>query len=79
LLYPNPSDGNINIILKGFPGGNVKIGIINIEGQTLLLKTFYSDENEFHKTLNLTTLPKGVYFVIVNTNQKVMVKKLIIL
>jgi hypothetical protein len=79
LLYPNPSDGTIHIILKDFPGNDVKISIINIEGQTLLYKTIYSDENEFHKILNLTTLPKGLYFVIVNTNQKLLVKKLVIM
>jgi hypothetical protein len=79
LLYPNPSNGTINVILKGFPGNYVKIGIVNIEGQTILFKTFHADENVFYKTLNLTTLPKGLYFITVNTNQKHIVKKLIIM
>ena len=79
LLYPNPSHGTVNIILEGFQGNHVRIDIINIEGQTKLFKTIYPDENEFHKILDLTNLPKGVYFVAINTNQKHIVKKLIIM
>ena len=79
LLFPNPSHGTVNIILEGFQGNHVRIDIINIEGQTKLFKTIYPDENEFHKILDLTNLPKGVYFVAINTNQKHIVKKLIIM
>ena len=78
VIYPNPSEGKVNINLKGISGNSVKIDIRNMEGQTILFKTYFLTESEFHKTLDLSTIPKGMYLVSVITNQQRVVKKMII-
>ncbi|MBN1926399.1 MAG: CotH kinase family protein, partial [Prolixibacteraceae bacterium] len=78
VLYPNPSDGLVNIVVKDIQGNAVKIDIRNIQGQTMLFKALYSGGNEFRTKLDLSSLNRGVFFVIVSTNRSYSVKKLFV-
>ena len=72
-LYPNPSKDYINI---SFPEPNdYHIAIYDIMGKELMRKT------EFHSeitTVNTSELPKGVYFIKIELNAKILTKKIII-
>ncbi|MBK6482418.1 MAG: T9SS type A sorting domain-containing protein [Chitinophagaceae bacterium] len=64
-LYPNPSNGIINISLSLHYESQVIIRIVNTMGQIV----YASDEgiisNSFHKEIDLPSLPSGNYIVMV--------------
>jgi hypothetical protein len=73
LIYPNPSSTQITIELPDAPQKNTVLTIYNINGQQML-----STKITVQKTLiDISGLPKGIYFVKV-TNEKVLsVNKLV--
>ncbi len=72
-VYPNPSSGNITVKLPDF-STKVDIEIINISGQSVKKETFRDS-----KSINLSiNRPQGIYFLIINSNQKQEVVKLLI-
>lgn len=64
ILYPNPSTGNINIQVKGL--NSCKIKVINTLGQHI--SDFDIHERSFGYELNLNQLPKGTYFVSIESD-----------
>ena len=69
-LYPNPSNGVLNIDLPSNTGFNLYI--INLQGKIVLDKKI----NEVHSTVNLDFLDNGLYFVKIFNGQKVYTKKI---
>ncbi len=69
-IYPNPTSGRITV-----NGINIeKIEVINPEGKTIQKFKVVNDKIN----LNLSNLPKGVFFVKVTTDKGTNVKKIII-
>ncbi len=69
-IYPNPSNGNFTVLL---PQNTRCVTIFNATGQ-LVQKT----ENNFQSQMNIAMQKNGVYFVIVNTDNKTFTKKIIV-
>ena len=68
ILYPNPTNGILNIEIDSDLSGEVKIQLIDITGKTVLSKQ--NQANAAHQ-INLQELPTGVYFVLI-TSQSTM-------
>lgn len=69
-VYPNPTHGNITINLSN--ASNALIDIIDINGKVLKTKQVNNTTNTF----NLSDFENGIYFVKVNTNNKIITKKI---
>ena len=70
-IYPNPSNGYFSI-----EGDNIKkIEIINIDGKIVISRVTNLDLIE----MNLSTKPKGVYFVKIITNNGVITKNIVVM
>jgi len=69
-IYPNPSDGTFTI--EGV-NSKVNIKIVNIFGEQI-----YFGELELPSKLDLSTQPKGIYFISIEMDNKTNYKKLII-
>jgi photosystem II stability/assembly factor-like uncharacterized protein len=74
VMYPNPATNSIQIEtqLKSVPV-DARIEILNIEGQTIICTGI--DEN--HKSIDISSLARGMYFVRMKTRNGISVKKLI--
>ena len=70
-IYPNPSNGLVNIELE--ENGDFLIEINDIIG-----KRIYTQNINSNTVLNLENLEKGVYFVSISNNEKTNTTKLII-
>jgi len=71
-IYPNPTNGEVNIsniILE-------KANVYNELGQ--LVKTFTLDSNNTNNTINLSGLPKGVYYIYLINQDAASAKKVIV-
>lgn len=72
IIYPNPTKGEINILNISLE----KATVYNVLGQ--LVKTFPLDSANTNNTINLSDLPKGVYFVYLINQDAASVKKVIV-
>jgi hypothetical protein len=68
-LYPNPAHNSVTVAADGIRN----IELINLVGQTIKRSQVSGDR----ATLSLQGLSNGVYFVKVETNQAVVIKKLV--
>ncbi|WP_374459551.1 PQQ-dependent sugar dehydrogenase [Chryseobacterium taeanense] len=72
-IYPNPATGKV--FIDGIKDKNTIVEIMNTEGRKVLEQS--KIEND--KSINISGIPAGVYFINLNSgNQKVYSKKLII-
>ncbi|REG98995.1 RCC1 domain-containing protein [Flavobacterium aquicola] len=71
-VYPNPTKGEVNILNIAVE----KATVYNVSGQ--LVKTFTLDSANTNNTINLSGLPKGVYFVYLINQDVASVKKVIV-
>lgn len=78
LIYPNPSENNINLVLKEKNiSQNAHLAIINLAGQMLISKTLKSvQQNQFEEKINITHFSTGIYFVILTTEKGVYHQKI---
>jgi hypothetical protein len=72
IVYPNPTKGEINILNISLE----KATVYNVLGQ--LVKTFALDSANSNHTINLSGLPKGVYFIYLINQDAASVKKVIV-
>jgi len=74
--YPNPAKDKINIYFEDPSIGIVKIKIFNILGIELKRLELSKNLNNFHKELNISYLPKGIYFLKISDQQKQYLQKI---
>ncbi len=71
-IYPNPAQGKINFVYKGNPAQVQSFEICNMIGEVLYTS------NQFESSLNISTLPSGVYFVRLGLIDKSLTQKLLV-
>jgi hypothetical protein len=71
-IYPNPTSGEVNILNITLEQANV----YNELGQ--LLKSFTLNSNNTNNTINLSGLPKGVYYIYLINQDAASAKKIIV-
>jgi hypothetical protein len=75
LIYPNPTNGHLNIESnQKYSGGN-KIDVLDYYGRIVFQNNF---DDEMKHEFDLTQLQKGMYFVRIQTRNKNYYKKIII-
>ncbi|MBN1924331.1 MAG: T9SS type A sorting domain-containing protein [Prolixibacteraceae bacterium] len=70
-IYPNPTNGHINIV--GLKTEDVKLRIISLDGKVVQDEKISSD-----KTYDLTGLPHGFYQIIINKGENVLTRQIIL-
>lgn len=72
VVFPNPSDGNFNVGL-GNSDTLYSIEIISFAGQKVFEK-----QNTTDSAISVSHLAKGIYVVVITTDSKTLIKKIII-
>lgn len=70
-IFPNPSNGEMNVETKE----DVAVTLYSVSGQELA--NYHFQANTINK-IDITNQPKGIYFLAYETNNKRVVKKLIV-
>lgn len=74
-VYPNPTTGQVNILLKDGLAPPLNLILYNTQGQAILRHQLTQKSNE----LNISHLPKGLYFLqIVQQEELVQVMKVVV-
>ena len=75
-LYPNPATNTVTISASSIENGYYTISIKNTLGQTMLSDAIRVDNNNMDKIIPISSLPGGMYFLIVESENSVTVKKM---
>ncbi len=73
--YPNPTAGLVYVEFSDLKGENVKVEVVNVQGQQVLQQQFNQAVNGRAYQLDLTGQAKGVYFVKLTTETKSSIHK----
>lgn len=77
LIEPNPTSGTFNIHFNDYEG-KVSLSILTIQGKPLFVEKLYLSGQPYIKQMDISHLPKGVYFIKVHDDNGMFVSKLVI-
>ncbi|MEO8150708.1 MAG: T9SS type A sorting domain-containing protein [Bacteroidia bacterium] len=78
VLYPNPAEDMINLALMVGDEGAYTVTVIDITGRTTLLADHYLSEGEQIIPVDLSGLAKGIYTMMVSSNNQTFTKKFVV-
>jgi hypothetical protein len=76
-IYPNPSSGIFNIRLDSKYVGEVTVSVINALGQNIKQVNLNKSIPAMQTSINLSEEAKGIYFLQIQTSDKIIVNKLL--
>ena len=76
-IYPNPINDQLNIAFDLFNSENINISIVDMIGKTVYEENTNTNGGVFYKKLNTENIPKGVYFIKIETKNEHIVRKII--
>jgi hypothetical protein len=79
-VFPNPNQGIFNLEVNTLKEGEeINIMIINVSGLKSFSDVFVAENNYFRKKLDLSFLAKGMYFLHIWVDERIIVKQIIII
>ncbi len=77
-VYPNPTSDEFTLFISNSLGNSSDNYILqDITGKTVSSSKLVKDVNNFSKTVNISALPAGIYFLTVSLNNNVSTKKIV--
>jgi hypothetical protein len=76
-LSPNPSQGVFTIKITGIQNGQSNLTVTDIQGKPVLKETL-NGQRTISRQLDISTYPKGIYLVKVQTADQVRIEKMVI-
>ncbi|MFO7658380.1 MAG: T9SS type A sorting domain-containing protein [Bacteroidales bacterium] len=76
-IYPNPAHNKTTITFWELPKYDIKINLYNVSGQLIKSELYNSPDVELEYYLD--NLPSGMYFIRMNVNNFIIVKKILVL
>lgn len=76
-LMPNPTNSNVNVIFTAEKDGKAVLKIMSYTGATLIEKQHFVQKGSSNLTLDLAHLSNGIYFMQIQLDNKVFIKKII--
>ena len=77
-VYPNPTNGIINVSIADANNSELTISVMDIEGRTVYHSVNKNVGSGYHKQINLEQLAKGVYYIKFTSGEASAYKKLVI-
>jgi hypothetical protein len=76
-IYPNPSTGIFNIEVSGYGEESFDLSVMNLQGQMIFTGNLNMNAGAYSNRLDLSYLPRGVYYVMIRTENSTSTKKII--
>ncbi len=76
-VFPNPTNGMLNISYISDVNGVVNVRLVNINGQEVMNQTFNKANGEFFNTINMNNYTKGIYMLQVITPERTITEKVV--
>ena len=76
-IFPNPADDKFVLKILSGSDNNYQINLINVHGQ-ILLNQNYSNQSNIYKEFDVSKLSSGIYYLKINNEHTISIKKIII-
>lgn len=76
-IYPNPSNGNFNVLFDNALTNNVGITVFDLSGRSVF-KRSYETSSSFNQNINLGAVSAGMYLVNIVDGNRTITKKIIV-
>ena len=76
-VYPNPASGHVSICVDNEDRNDVSVSIFTASGRTCNSYTFKKDVDKITETIDISSLPGGLYFMDIIQGNERTVKKII--
>lgn len=76
LAYPNPTNGNLEVVFNGMQQGDYNLAISNVLGQNIFSEVIHYSSNTYSGSINMANYDKGIYFLSISGNNSRIVKKI---
>ena len=77
-VHPNPSTGQVIVVINGAKNNKVQLVFSDSRGKILFTDIFHAASGRFEQKIDLSTHPKGAYFIQVITNNGIATSKVIL-
>jgi hypothetical protein len=77
-VYPNPAKGQITVELLNLTTKPFSMKLVSVDGKTVLQEEINSQSGQFRKTISISMIAAGVYFLKVESENSLTVLKLIV-
>ena len=77
-IYPNPSDGEINLVINSYANDLYNISIVDVTGKLIYEESMNCKAGENAKVIQLAETQKGLYMMNIRKKDKVVSKKLFV-
>ena len=77
-VYPNPSRDIFNISFTSETIQDLKVRVINVVGEEIIIENLQQFVGEYVKSINLNLYSKGIYFLEIEANDRIINKKLML-
>ncbi|RZK98200.1 MAG: T9SS type A sorting domain-containing protein, partial [Hymenobacter sp.] len=78
VVYPNPSTGIVHLTINGLEGRKVDVSVLNVIGTVMYRETLNELNERYTKTLDLSRLANGLYYVKIEADNSSQLCKLVI-
>lgn len=78
LVYPNPTDGILNVELSGFVSNEARLEVFDLMGRTVYNGTMNASKTYASSSIDLAGVPAGHYIVKVTTGSSVYTKEFVV-
>jgi hypothetical protein len=77
-FYPNPGDGKFTLSFNLPEEGNTDVTIMNLDGKSIYSEKLASFKGQYEKQIDISSNPKGVYFVKITQGEHSQLKKIVL-
>lgn len=77
-ITPNPSDGVFMLNISGYQNSDIKISIMNLQGQVLFTQQMGQLNQSLQKQIDMSNFPAGTYLFSIENDQDVVTRKIVL-
>lgn len=77
-VFPNPINGKFNLDITDRSIAKINIKIYNVLGNIVFVEYDFQLNGKLHKTIDISTLPKGIYHLKVESDNISVIKRIVI-
>ncbi len=78
VVFPNPSAGILHVTVTGFDGTATTLRVLNVIGNEVHRESISDAEPRFSRTIDLSSLATGLYYVKIENGTHAEMRKVVI-
>jgi len=78
-IYPNPASQSVIISWQSAVGGRIEISVVNVLGEKVYSEQQQIANSKLQLVLNVSSLTNGIYFLKIESGERIIIKKFVIM